>query len=147
MILWGEIRCLSLIGVKGFTSHGLHKATLLTVLLMLKKNQEQSQLEVKSAGRLVLLPDIYFVLCSWARHIINYKSLLFGKVCCACWKKSVKKKAMLVHFREFLEWLQCPAGAPWVRHSKSLLFELWQMPLSYMYLQCAKSWQMVRYSY
>ena len=53
-------------------------------MVMLKKNQEQSQLEVKSAGRLVLLPGIYFVLCSW----YNTQSLS-----CLSKKISEKKKS------------------------------------------------------
>ena len=79
---------MSLIGVKGLKSHG-HA----------EKNQEQSQLEVKKCwetGSAAWYLFCIVFMVQYNTHNINYKSLLFGKVCHACRKKSVKKKKKCV---------------------------------------------------
>ena len=101
MILWGEIRCLSLIGVKGLKSHGhAEKKKPRTISARGKKCWE--------TGSVAWYLFCIVFMVQYNTHNINYKSLLFGKVCRACQKNQWRKKVMFEHFREFLEWLQCP---------------------------------------
>ena len=63
---------------------------------MLKKNQEQSQLEVKSAGRLVLLPGIYLYCVHGTIQYTQYKlqvSSFWQSLSCLSKKISEKKKS------------------------------------------------------
>ena len=84
MLLWGEIRCLSLIGVKGLKSHGHAEKKPRTIPARGKKCWETG------SAAWYLFCIVFMV--QYNTHNINYKSLLFGKVCHACRKKSVKKK-------------------------------------------------------